>query len=82
MRGNPTTANRASAHVLAAAVLVGLLALISSRARSQEQPADVPRSVMDAEGESAIKRDDRIWFGAVLAVYLVANAAVLWTTLA
>jgi hypothetical protein len=31
----------------------------------------------DAEAESAIKRDDRIWFGAVLAVYLVANAAVL-----
>jgi ABC-type cobalt transport system substrate-binding protein len=35
----------------------------------------------DAEAESAIKRDDRIWFGAVLAVYIVANAAVLWTTL-
>jgi hypothetical protein len=36
----------------------------------------------DADAEPAIKRHDRAWFGALLAVYLVANGVVLWTTLA
>ncbi len=36
----------------------------------------------DPGSESAIKRNDRMWFGGLLAVYLVANGVVLWTTLA
>jgi hypothetical protein len=36
----------------------------------------------DPEAEAAIKRKDRMWAGAVVAIYLVANIAVMWTTLA
>jgi hypothetical protein len=36
----------------------------------------------DAEAEAAVKRKDRIWAACVVAVYLVANIAVVWTTLA
>ena len=36
----------------------------------------------DTDSEAAIKRADRRWAAGVLALYLVANIAVLWTTLA
>jgi hypothetical protein len=36
----------------------------------------------DTDSEHVIKRSDRMWFGALLTVYLVANIAILWTTLA
>ena len=36
----------------------------------------------DARAETAIKHADRRWAAAVVGVYLVANIAVLWTTLA
>jgi len=36
----------------------------------------------DADSEAAIKHADRRWAAAVLGVYLVANIAVMWTTLA
>ena len=36
----------------------------------------------DPDSEFAIKRNDRMWFGGLLAVYLVANGVILWTTLA
>ena len=36
----------------------------------------------DPDSEPAIKRNDRMWFGGLLAVYLVANGVILWTTLA
>lgn len=35
-----------------------------------------------ANGEMEIARKDRIWFGALLAAYLLANVVVAWTTLA
>jgi hypothetical protein len=35
----------------------------------------------EPDAEAAIKRSDRMWFGALLTVYLVANIAVLWTAL-
>jgi hypothetical protein len=66
MRGNPTTANRASARVLAAAVLVALLALIPSRAGSQEQPADVPRPVMEAIETSPAPKLEQVIVGAYI----------------
>jgi hypothetical protein len=36
----------------------------------------------DADAEPTIKHNDRMWFGALLTVYLLANIAILWTTLA
>jgi len=36
----------------------------------------------DTDAEPTIKRNDRMWFGAVITVYLVANVVVIWTTLA
>lgn len=36
----------------------------------------------DAESEAEIKQADRRWAASVLALYLAANVAVLWTTLA
>jgi len=36
----------------------------------------------EPDAETAIKHDDRIWFGVVFGVYLVANIAVMWITLA
>jgi len=35
----------------------------------------------EPDAEAAIKRNDRMWFGALLTVYLIANIAVLWTAL-
>jgi hypothetical protein len=36
----------------------------------------------DAEKETTTWRADRVWVSVLLAVYLVANAAVVWTTFA
>jgi hypothetical protein len=36
----------------------------------------------DRTSETAIKHQDRVWFGALLGLYLLANVAVVWTTLA
>jgi len=36
----------------------------------------------DADSEAAVKQADRRWAAGVLAVYLLANIAVIWTTLA
>ena len=36
----------------------------------------------EPDAEAAIKRTDRVWFGTVFGVYLAANIAVLWMTLA
>jgi len=36
----------------------------------------------DEDAEATIKRHDRAWFGALLAVYLVTNGVILWTSLA
>jgi hypothetical protein len=36
----------------------------------------------DAEAEAGIKRADRVWAATVLGVYLAANIAIMWTTLA
>jgi hypothetical protein len=35
----------------------------------------------DADAETSISRADRIWVGALLAAYLVANVAVAWWAL-
>jgi hypothetical protein len=35
-----------------------------------------------ANGEMEIARKDRVWFASLLAVYLLANVVVAWTTLA
>jgi hypothetical protein len=68
MRRNPTTANRVylTARVLAAAVLVALLALIPSRAGSQEQPGDVPRLVMEAIETSPAPKPEQVIVGAYI----------------